>query len=49
MIDGTGGPTSLERSKAFFASLGTGGAVMIKAIAGGGGRGMRVVDDGGEA
>src|SRR6478752_697576 len=33
-------------AKAFFASLGAGGAVMIKAIAGGGGRGMRIVDDG---
>ena len=35
-----------EEAKAFFASLGAGGAVMIKAIAGGGGRGMRIVDDG---
>ena len=45
VIEGTGGPTSLEEAKAFFASTGEGGAVMIKAIAGGGGRGMRVVDD----
>ena len=45
-IEGTGGPTSLEEAKAFFASTGEGGAVMIKAIAGGGGRGMRVVEDG---
>src|SRR6185369_1616597 len=39
------GPTSLDEAKAFFASLGPGAAVMIKAIAGGGGRGMRIVDD----
>jgi acetyl/propionyl-CoA carboxylase alpha subunit/acetyl-CoA carboxylase carboxyltransferase component len=45
IIEGTGGPTTLDQAKAFFASLGTGGAVMIKAIAGGGGRGMRIVDD----
>src|SRR5882672_296857 len=45
IVAGTSGPTSLEEAKAFFASLGTGGAVMIKAIAGGGGRGMRIVDD----
>ena len=45
IIEGTGGPTSLEQARTFFASLGSGAAVMIKAIAGGGGRGMRVVDD----
>ena len=45
IIDGTSGPTSLEEATAFFDSLGSGGAVMIKAIAGGGGRGMRIVDD----
>src|ERR1700681_4745696 len=45
IIAGTSGPTSLAEANAFFASLGTGGAVMIKAIAGGGGRGMRIVDD----
>jgi len=48
IVAGTSGPTSLEEAKAFFASLGTGGAVMIKAIAGGGGRGMRIVDDAGK-
>jgi acetyl/propionyl-CoA carboxylase alpha subunit/acetyl-CoA carboxylase carboxyltransferase component len=46
VIDGTTGPTTLADAKAFFASLGKGGAVMIKAMAGGGGRGMRVVEDG---
>lgn len=45
IIEGTGGPTTLDEAKAFFGSLGHGGAVMIKAIAGGGGRGMRVVED----
>ena len=45
IIEGTVGPTTLEEAKAFFASLGKGGAVMIKAMAGGGGRGMRVVED----
>ena len=46
VIEGTHGPTALDEAKAFFASLGRGGAVMIKAIAGGGGRGMRIVEDG---
>jgi acetyl/propionyl-CoA carboxylase alpha subunit/acetyl-CoA carboxylase carboxyltransferase component len=40
---GSDGPTSLEEAKAFLKSLGTDGAIMIKAIAGGGGRGMRPV------
>ncbi len=43
VIDGTAGPTDLAQSRAFFATLGEGGAMMIKAIAGGGGRGMRAV------
>jgi acetyl/propionyl-CoA carboxylase alpha subunit/acetyl-CoA carboxylase carboxyltransferase component len=42
IIDGTEGPTTLDEVRAFLA---THGAVMIKAIAGGGGRGMRIVDD----
>src|SRR3954451_7155530 len=45
VIEGAGGPTTLEEAKAFFAAMGAGGAVMIKAIAGGGGRGVRIVDD----
>ncbi|PWV95776.1 biotin-dependent enzyme [Hoeflea marina] len=40
---GTEGATTLEQARAFFASLGEGGVAMIKAVAGGGGRGMRVV------
>jgi acetyl/propionyl-CoA carboxylase alpha subunit/acetyl-CoA carboxylase carboxyltransferase component len=45
VIEGTEGATSLDDVKTFFASQGDGAAVMIKAIAGGGGRGMRIVDD----
>ncbi|MEH2532586.1 acetyl/propionyl-CoA carboxylase alpha subunit [Bradyrhizobium sp. AZCC 1588] len=47
VIEGTSGPTSLDEAKTFLESLGAGGAIMIKAIAGGGGRGMRIVDDAG--
>lgn len=43
MLPGTWGPTSLEQVREFLATLGEGGAVMLKAIAGGGGRGMRAV------
>ena len=43
VLPGTSGPTSVDEAKAFLASLGAGGAVMIKALAGGGGRGMRAV------
>ena len=45
IIEGTEGPTSLDEARAFLESLGEGGAIMIKAIAGGGGRGMRTVSD----
>ncbi len=44
VLPGTSGPTSLEAARAFFQSLGEGGAIMIKAVAGGGGRGMRAVE-----
>lgn len=45
IIAGTGGPSSLEEITAFFESLGKGAAIVIKAMAGGGGRGMRVVEN----
>jgi acetyl/propionyl-CoA carboxylase alpha subunit/acetyl-CoA carboxylase carboxyltransferase component len=45
---GTSGATTLEDARAFLASLGAGGAVMVKAIGGGGGRGMRAVADAAE-
>src|SRR5579885_2734700 len=44
VLPGTSGPTSLEEARAFFASQGEGAAMMIKAVAGGGGRGMRAVE-----
>jgi acetyl/propionyl-CoA carboxylase alpha subunit/acetyl-CoA carboxylase carboxyltransferase component len=45
LLAGTSGPTSLVEVEAFFYGLGAGAAVMLKAIAGGGGRGMRPVRD----
>ena len=42
VIDGTVGSTSLDEAVAFFEAL-DGGAMMIKAVSGGGGRGMRAV------
>jgi len=41
ILAGTGGGVSLAQAQDFLASLGDGGAVMVKAVAGGGGRGMR--------
>ena len=41
VMPGTSEPTSLEQARAFAQE--NGGAVMLKALAGGGGRGMRVV------
>ena len=43
VLPGAAGPTSLAGAREFLASLGAGAAIMIKAIAGGGGRGMRAV------
>ncbi|MGH7779677.1 MAG: carboxyl transferase domain-containing protein [Candidatus Binataceae bacterium] len=43
ILRGTSGAASLDEARSFFASLGAGAAIMIKAVAGGGGRGMRVV------
>lgn len=45
---GTPGVASLDEARAFFASLPQGEAAIIKAIAGGGGRGMRVVQNAAE-
>jgi acetyl/propionyl-CoA carboxylase alpha subunit len=42
VIEGTHGPSTEDEIRAFFDSL-KGGAMMIKAVAGGGGRGMRAV------
>lgn len=44
MASGTQQSTSLEQAREFFTGLPTGSAMMIKAISGGGGRGMRVVE-----
>jgi acetyl/propionyl-CoA carboxylase alpha subunit len=38
------GPVDLAGARAFFSSLGDGASMMIKAVAGGGGRGMRLVE-----
>ncbi|MFI5353483.1 MAG: carboxyl transferase domain-containing protein [Candidatus Binatales bacterium] len=43
VMAGSTGPTSLDQAREFLAAIGPGGAIMIKAIAGGGGRGMRMV------
>ncbi|MFI4950508.1 MAG: carboxyl transferase domain-containing protein, partial [Caulobacterales bacterium] len=43
VLPGTDGPTTLKAAEAFFKGLGKGAAVMVKAVAGGGGRGMRPV------
>ncbi|MFC3230935.1 carboxyl transferase domain-containing protein [Marinibaculum pumilum] len=45
VLPGTAAPTDLATARAFLAELGPGGAVMVKAVAGGGGRGMRPVTD----
>ena len=47
VIEGTIGSASLDEALAFFESL-DGGAMMIKAVSGGGGRGMRAVRMSGE-
>ena len=43
LLAGSDGPVSLEQAKAFHAALPEGSGIMIKAVAGGGGRGSRVV------
>ena len=48
LIEGSDGPVTPREARAFFASLGAGSAMLFKAVAGGGGRGMRVVRKAGE-
>ncbi|HVT67681.1 MAG TPA: biotin carboxylase N-terminal domain-containing protein, partial [Trebonia sp.] len=43
LLAGTSAAVTLEEAREFLAGLGPGGAVMLKAVAGGGGRGMRPV------
>jgi acetyl/propionyl-CoA carboxylase alpha subunit/acetyl-CoA carboxylase carboxyltransferase component len=43
IMRGTSGATSLDEARNFFSSLGAGASMMIKAVAGGGGRGMRTI------
>jgi acetyl/propionyl-CoA carboxylase alpha subunit/acetyl-CoA carboxylase carboxyltransferase component len=43
LLKGISRAVTLEEARAFLESLGAGGAVMLKAVAGGGGRGMRPV------
>jgi acetyl/propionyl-CoA carboxylase alpha subunit/acetyl-CoA carboxylase carboxyltransferase component len=45
VLDGTVGPTGLAEAADFLQGLAPGGAIMVKALAGGGGRGMRPVTD----
>lgn len=48
LLRGLDRAVTLEEARAFLAGLGAGGALMIKALAGGGGRGMRAVSDAAE-
>jgi acetyl/propionyl-CoA carboxylase alpha subunit len=43
VLKGTASGTDVRDAAAFLASLGADGAIMLKAVAGGGGRGMRIV------
>jgi acetyl/propionyl-CoA carboxylase alpha subunit len=45
VLPGTTGPTSADEARAFFEALPAGEAMIIKAIGGGGGRGMRVIEN----
>ncbi len=45
VLQGTHGPATLIEVKGFFAALPAGAGMVIKAVAGGGGRGMRVILD----
>ncbi len=43
LLRGSDGPVTVEEARDFLTSLGAGGAMVIKAVAGGGGRGLRMV------
>jgi len=43
VLNGSSGPVTLDQAREFLDSLGDNGALVIKAVAGGGGRGMRQV------
>lgn len=45
VVHGTKGATDFPEARAFMKSLGSGAAVMVKAVSGGGGRGMRPVSN----
>jgi acetyl/propionyl-CoA carboxylase alpha subunit/acetyl-CoA carboxylase carboxyltransferase component len=45
VLPGSPGAVSLAEAERFLAGLGAGGAIMLKAVAGGGGRGMREIQD----
>ncbi|MCC6387397.1 MAG: ATP-grasp domain-containing protein [Dehalococcoidia bacterium] len=45
ILDGIDAAVSIDEARAFLRQRGPGGAMIIKAVAGGGGRGMRVVRD----
>jgi acetyl/propionyl-CoA carboxylase alpha subunit len=44
VLRGTRGATSLDEARSFLGSLGSGGVLLVKALHGGGGRGMRAVE-----
>ena len=48
VIAGSAGVVTLDEARAFFDALPAGSAMMIKAVGGGGGRGMRIIRDAGE-
>ncbi len=48
IVSGISEAVDVERARAFFAALPAGAAMIIKAVSGGGGRGMRVVNAAGE-
>ena len=44
-LRGSNGPVTVEEARHFFRDLESGAVMVIKAVAGGGGRGIRVVED----